>query len=66
VAPGGPPPGPLGEIRLESRGRGLGLIGVTTRLAAPQEVTLDELRLEAFLPADDESETMLLALAGGV
>lgn len=66
AAPGPPPPGALGEIRLVSQGRDLGLIGTTVALAAPQEVTLDELRLEAFLPADDASETLLLALAGGV
>jgi len=65
AAPGAPPPGPLGEIRFVSQGRDLGLIGTTVALAAPHEVTLDELRLEAFLPADDASEALLLALAGG-
>lgn len=35
-------------------------------LAAPLDVTLDDLRIETFLPSDDESEALLLALAGGV
>ncbi|MDP1737830.1 MAG: helix-turn-helix domain-containing protein [Caulobacter sp.] len=59
-------PGPLCEVRFTSQGRELGLIGTVATLAAPLDVTLDDLRIETFLPSDDESEALLLALAGGV
>jgi hypothetical protein len=58
-------PEPLCEVRFLSQSRELGLIPTTTGFATPMGAALDGLRIEAFLPSDDESETLLLALAGG-
>lgn len=60
-----PSPEPLCEVRFMSQSRELGLIPTTIAFATPVDATLDGLRVEAFLPSDDESETLLLALAGG-
>lgn len=57
------PPGALGEIRFAAQGREIGLIGLVSAFAAPQDVTLDELRIESFLPADDESDDILFRMA---
>jgi len=58
-----PPPVTLCEVRFAAQGREIGLIGVTAAFAAPQEITLDELRIESFIPADDESEDILFRMA---
>ncbi|MES2035566.1 MAG: hypothetical protein V4466_15455 [Pseudomonadota bacterium] len=57
------PPGSLGEIRFAAQGREIGLIGLVTSFAAPLDVTLDELRIESFLPADDETDDILFRMA---
>ena len=58
-------PGPLCEVRLASQRRELGLLPTTIAFATPADLTLEGLSIEAFLPSDDESEALLLALAGG-
>ena len=60
-----PSPEPLCEVRFASQQRELGLIPTTVAFATPGEPLLEALRIEAFLPSDDESEALLLALAGG-
>jgi hypothetical protein len=62
---GAPVPGPLCEARFASQRRELGLLPTTTAFATPADQALEALRIEAFLPSDDESEALLLALAGG-
>jgi len=57
------PPGALGEIRFAAQGREIGLIGLISAFADPQDVTLDELRIESFLPADDETDDILFRMA---
>ncbi|UWU79963.1 helix-turn-helix transcriptional regulator [Bradyrhizobium huanghuaihaiense] len=56
-------PGPLCEVRLRKGDVGIGLIGAVLTLGTPQDVTLQELRVEMFMPADATSETILTALA---
>lgn len=57
-------PGPLCEVRFASQRRELGLLPTTVAFATPADRTLEGLRVEAFLPSDEESEALLLALAG--
>jgi len=61
---GGAIPGPFCEVRLASQRRELGLLPTTIAFATPADRTLEGLRIEAFLPSDEESEALLLALAG--
>jgi hypothetical protein len=56
-------PGPLCEVRLRSGDLALDLIGAVLTLGTPQDVTLQELRVEMFMPADAASEAALTALA---
>lgn len=56
-------PGPLCEVRLRKGNVGIGLIGAVLTLGTPQDVTLQELRIEMFMPADAASEATLIALA---
>ena len=56
-------PGPLCEVRLKSGDLRLGLIGAVLTLGTPQDVTLQELRVEMFMPADSASEAALTRLA---
>jgi transcriptional regulator with XRE-family HTH domain len=56
-------PGPLCELRLRKGDVGIGLIGAVLTLGTPQDVTLQELRVEIFMPADAASEAALVALA---
>jgi transcriptional regulator with XRE-family HTH domain len=56
-------PGPLCELRLRKGDVGIGLIGAVLTLGTPQDVTLQELRVEMFMPADAASEAALVALA---
>ena len=63
-------PGPLCEVRLRKGDFGVGLIGAVLTLGTPLDVTLQELRVELFMPADDASDfwglrahSPLLALA---
>ena len=59
----GETPGPLCEVRLRKGELGIGLIGAVLTLGTPQDVTLQELRVEMFMPADAASETALVAFA---
>ncbi|QOZ27066.1 transcriptional regulator [Bradyrhizobium sp. CCBAU 51753] len=56
-------PGPLCEVRLRKGDVGIGLIGTVLTLGTPQDVTLQELRIEMFMPADSATEATLSALA---
>jgi len=56
-------PGPLCELRLRTGDLALSLIGAILTLGTPQDVTLQELRVEMFMPADAASEAALVALA---
>jgi transcriptional regulator with XRE-family HTH domain len=56
-------PGPLCEVRLCKGDVRIGLIGAVLTLGTPQDVTLQELRVEMFMPADTASEMALVALA---
>jgi transcriptional regulator with XRE-family HTH domain len=56
-------PSPLYEVRLRKGKLGIGLIGAVLTLGTPQDVTLQELRVEMFMPADDASEAALVAFA---
>jgi transcriptional regulator with XRE-family HTH domain len=56
-------PSQLCEVRLRKGDLGIGLIGAVLTLGTPQDVTLQELRVEMFLPADAASEATLVAFA---
>jgi transcriptional regulator with XRE-family HTH domain len=56
-------PGPLCEVRLRKGEISIGLIGAVLTLGTPQDVTLQELRVEMFMPADGASEAALVAFA---
>ena len=56
-------PGPLCEVRLRKGDISIGLIGAVLTLGTPQDVTLQELRVEMFMPADEASEALLVKLA---
>ena len=56
-------PGPLCEVRLKKDDISIGLIGAVLTLGTPQDVTLQELRVEMFMPADEASEALLAKLA---
>jgi transcriptional regulator with XRE-family HTH domain len=56
-------PGPLCELRLRKSDLAIGLIGAVLTLGTPQDVTLQELRVEMFMPADAASEAALVAFA---
>ena len=58
-------PGPLCEVRLRKGDVSIGLIGAVLTLGTPQDVTLQELRVEMFMPADATSEAALVAFATG-
>ena len=55
-------PGPLCEVRLKKGDLSIGLIGAVLTLGTPQDVTLQELRVEMFMPADEGSEALLVEL----
>jgi transcriptional regulator with XRE-family HTH domain len=57
------PPGPLCDVRLRRGDLAIGLIGAVLTLGTPQDVTLQELRVEMFMPADAASEAALIRLA---
>jgi transcriptional regulator with XRE-family HTH domain len=56
-------PGPLCEVRFRHGELGIGLIGAVLTLGTPQDVTLQELRVEMFMPADAASEAALVGFA---
>jgi len=55
---------PLLPMHFEIDGTSVRLINLITTFGAPQDVTLQELRLEAFLPADAESDRIVRAMVG--
>jgi transcriptional regulator with XRE-family HTH domain len=57
-------PGPLCEVRLRKDDLAIGLIGAVLTLGTPQDVTLQELRVEMFMPVDAASEAALVGFAG--
>ncbi|MCU1430847.1 MAG: Transcriptional regulator, Cro/CI family [Actinomycetia bacterium] len=50
-------------LRLEVGGRELSMFTTLTTFGTPRDVTLDELAVELFFPADESSETLLRAAA---
>ena len=56
-------PGPLCEMRLSKGDLSIGLIGAVLTLGTPQDVTLQELRVELFMPSDSASEAVLMKLS---
>jgi hypothetical protein len=56
-------PGPLCEVRLRKGDLSIALIGAVLTLGTPQDVTLQELRVEMFMPVDAASEAALVAFA---
>lgn len=57
------PEGPVLPLHLKRDGLELRLFSTVTTVGSPGDVTLEDLRIEAFVPADDASEAALLALA---
>lgn len=60
-----PPDGPFGPVlplHLKRDELELRLFSVVTSLATPQDVTLEALRIESFVPADEPSEAVLRRL----
>lgn len=56
-------PGPLCEVRLRKGDVAVGLIGTVLTLGTPQDITLQELRVEMFMPADAPSQAVLEKVA---
>jgi transcriptional regulator with XRE-family HTH domain len=61
--PGAPMP-PVVTMRLRKGDVSLGFFSTLTMLATPRDVTLEELRIECFYPADRETEATAHHLAG--
>jgi transcriptional regulator with XRE-family HTH domain len=61
-AEGDAPPALLIPMHLEKDGIRLSLFSTITTLGTPQDITLQELRIESFYPMDPESEAVLRAL----
>jgi transcriptional regulator with XRE-family HTH domain len=59
------PPGPLCEVRLTKGDVCIGLIGAVLTLGTPQDVTLQEMRIETFFPVDAPSTEFFKRLARG-
>jgi transcriptional regulator with XRE-family HTH domain len=57
-------PPPLLSFRIEKDGLCLDLVTVIATFGTPQDVTLQDLRIESFLPADAATEHLLRSLAG--
>ena len=56
-------PRPLLGFAIEKDGLALDLITMIATFGTPQDVTLQDLRIETFLPADEASENLLRGLA---
>lgn len=56
-------PQPLLAFRVEKDGLALNLLTMISTFGTPQDVTLQDLRIETFLPADDATEQLLRGLA---
>lgn len=57
-------PQPLLQFRVEKDGLSLNLVTMIATFGTPQDVTLQDLRIESFLPADAATEHLLRSLAG--
>lgn len=57
-------PQPLLQFRVEKDGLSLNLVTMIATFGTPQDVTLQDLRIESFLPADEATEHLLRSLAG--
>jgi hypothetical protein len=57
-------PQPLLSFRIEKDGLNLNLVTLIATFGTPQDVTLQDLRIESFLPADEATEHLLRSLAG--
>jgi transcriptional regulator with XRE-family HTH domain len=55
----GPAPGLVLPVRLRAGEIDLRFFGTVTTLGTPQDVTLEEIRIEAFFPADPETEAIV-------
>jgi hypothetical protein len=49
-------------VRLRKGDIAVGLVGTVLTLGTPQDVTLQELRVEMFMPADEATEEALAKL----
>jgi hypothetical protein len=54
---------PLCEVRLRKGDIAVDLIGTVLTLGTPQDITLQELRVEMFMPADSASQAVLEKIA---
>jgi transcriptional regulator with XRE-family HTH domain len=59
-------PGPLLVVELRKDELSLRLFSTLTTLGTPQDITLQELRLESFFPADEATEQALRALEASI
>lgn len=57
------PPAPVVDVRFAVDGTELSFFSVVSTVGTPIDVTAQELRVEAFFPADDETRTNWTALA---
>lgn len=58
-------PKPVLPVTLKKDGIALDLISMIASFGTPQDVTLQEMRIESFFPADEASERVLRQLAAG-
>ncbi len=58
--------GPVVSLALRSRGQRLALFSTMTMLGMSTDTVLADLRMEAYFPADEESESLLRKLGGDV
>ena len=61
----GIPSEPTFTLRLERDGLALGFLTTLTAFTAPQNVTLEELRIESFFPLDEATAAACTAFAHG-
>ncbi len=52
-------------LHVRAKGIEVRIFSTITRIGAPRDVTLQELQVEAFAPADDESEALLARIGRG-
>ena len=53
----------LGVVDFRVGGRALSVFTTIATLGTPQDVTLQEVRVESFFPADDRSDALFRSLA---
>lgn len=54
---------PVFDVRFRAEGRSFGFLTTVTAFASPQDVTLDELRIESYFPLDAETARLCEQLA---